>query len=183
MPTGIDNSLPSASLILGILEDNGNKMRMLVETGAAMNTGNLRFHMWVMFQYPDIVDDRLQCGKDTAYDAEHLLADLDLNDIDTDASHDQMTAVIRYKTPYTVDGKGPFILSFVLSNDVNLRSVLGLPTLLVMGANINLVKGLLSCIELNCSFPLELQHPDKVYPKALLSIITHPLFPLQFPLT
>ena len=57
MPIGINNSLPSVSLILGTLADEKNKIRMLVDTGAAMNTGNLRFHMWVMSQCPDIVDD------------------------------------------------------------------------------------------------------------------------------
>ena len=45
MPIGINNSLPSISFILGILEDEENKMRMLVDTGAAMNTGNFDFHM------------------------------------------------------------------------------------------------------------------------------------------
>ena len=48
MPIGIQNSLPSVNLILGIREDEENKMRMLVNTGAAMNTGNIAFHMWVM---------------------------------------------------------------------------------------------------------------------------------------
>ena len=57
MPIGINNSLPSVSLILGTLADEKNKIRMLVDTGAAMNTGNLRFHMLVMSQCPDIVDE------------------------------------------------------------------------------------------------------------------------------
>ena len=112
-----------------------------------------------MSQCPDIVDEFLQCGKDIEYDVVHLLAALDLKDIQKDANHGQMTAVIRYKTPYVVDGKGSFILSFALGNDVSLRSVLGLPTLLAMGADINLVKDLLSCIELNRDFPLDLQPP------------------------
>ena len=75
-----------------------------------MNTGNLRFHMWVISQYPDI-DEFLKCGKYTAYDVVHLLAALYLNDVDTNTNHGQMTAVIRYKAPYTVAGKEPFILS------------------------------------------------------------------------
>ena len=90
-----------------------------------------------------------------------MLAALDLKDIQKDANHGQMIAVIRYKTPYVVDGKGSFILSFALGNDVSLRSVLGLPTLLAMGADINLVKGLLSCIESNRDFPLNLQPSGK----------------------
>ena len=167
MPIGINNSLPSVSLILGIQEDEESKMRMLVDTGAAMNTGNLQYHLWVMSQCPDIVHEFLQCGKDTAYDVVHLLAALDLKDVDKAETHGQMTAVIRYKTPYTVTGKGPFILSFALGHDVSLRSVLGLPTLLAMGADINLAKGLLSCSEFNRDFPLDLQPPGHGLPEGV----------------
>ena len=84
----------------------------------------------------------------------YVLAALDFNDVATDANHGQMTAVVRYETPYTVTGKGPFVLSFTLGNDVSLRSVLGLPTLLAIGAGIDLIQGLLSCVKVNRSFPL-----------------------------
>ena len=124
MPIGIHNFLPSVSLILGSLEGEENKMRMLVDTGSAINTGNLRFHMWVMSQCPDIVDEFLQYGNDTLYDVVHLLVTLDLKNVDTDTTHGQMTAVIRYKISYTIAGTKPFILSFALGNDVSLRSVL-----------------------------------------------------------
>ena len=108
--------------------------------------------MWAMLQCPDIVDNFLRCGKDTAYDVVHLLATLDLKDINIDTTHGQMTAVIRYKTPYIIAGKGPFILSFALGKDISLCSALDLPSFLAMGADINLVKGSLSCIELNRVF-------------------------------
>ena len=157
MPICISNCLPSVSLILGIQEEEKSKMRMLVDTGAAMNTDNLQYHLWVMSQCPDIVHGFLQCGKDTAYDVVHILAALDLKDVNKTKTQGQMTAAIHYKTPYTVASKGPFILSFALGHDVSLRSVLGLPTLLAMGADMNLVKGLLSCSELNREFPLDLQ--------------------------
>ena len=94
-----------------------------------------------------------------------------------------MTAIIRYKISYTVAGKGPFMLSFALGNDVSLRRVLRLPALLAMGADINLVKGLLSCLGLNRSLPLNCNLRVKVHPRVLLLIITRPLFPQEFPLT
>ena len=65
-----------------------------------------------------------------------------------------MTAATRYKTSYIVTGQGPFVLSFTLGNDISLRIVLGLPTLLEMSALIDSVKILLSYIEINRSFPL-----------------------------
>ena len=107
----------------------------------------------------------MRCDKDTAYDIVHLLTALDLKNIDTDATHGQITAIIRYITPYTIAGKGPFILSFALGNDASLRSVLGLLILLAIGADINLVNGLLSCLELNRRFTLELQPPGKGLPE------------------
>ena len=48
MPISVNNSLPSVSLIIGIHEDEESKMRMLVDTGAAMNTGNLQYHLCIM---------------------------------------------------------------------------------------------------------------------------------------
>ena len=156
-------------------------MRMLIDIGAAMNTGNFDFYMWVMSQYPDIVDEFLICGKDTAYVVVHLLAVLDLKDINTDVTHGQMTAVIRYKTPYTIASKGPFILAFVLGKYISLRSVLGSPTLLAMGTDINLVKCLLSCIELNRDFPLELQPPGKDLSEGTSLNHYSPTIPLSVP--
>ena len=45
MPIGINNSLPSVSLILSILEDEENKTRILVDTMAVTNTGNFDYHI------------------------------------------------------------------------------------------------------------------------------------------
>ena len=118
-----------------------------------------------MSQFPDIVEEFLQCGKDTDYDIVHLLVVLDLSGIPTNDDHGQMTAVIRYKTPYIVNSKGSFILSFTLGNDVSLRCVLDLPTLLAMGASIGLASGLLSCTELNRESPFDLQPPGKGLPE------------------
>ena len=47
---------------------------------------------------------------------------------------------------------------------MDLRSVLGLPTLLSMGATIDLPRGTLSCSELNSNFPLILDPPGKGLP-------------------
>ena len=94
MPIDINNSLPSISLILGILEAEEDKMRMLVDTGVTMNTGDYDFHIWVISQCPDIVDEFLQCGKDTAYDVVHLFTAFDLKDISTDTTHGQMSTLI-----------------------------------------------------------------------------------------
>ena len=57
-----------------------------------------------------------------------------------------MTAIIRYKTLYVMNDKGPFVLSFVLGTDVSLGCVLGLPTLLLRSVIIDSVSSALLCI-------------------------------------
>ena len=56
-----------------------------------------------------------------------------------------MTVVIKYKTPYFLNKRDIFFISFALANDVSLRCVLGLPTLLALGGIINLVEGKFMC--------------------------------------
>ena len=67
MPIQINNYLPSIYLHLGLIEDEENKMRMLLDTGATMNSGNLNYHLWVMSQCPEMFDEFIQCEADTGY--------------------------------------------------------------------------------------------------------------------
>lgn len=48
MPISINSSLPSINLYIGIPEDNEIHIRMLVDIGAIMNTGSLKYYLWVM---------------------------------------------------------------------------------------------------------------------------------------
>ena len=132
MPISINNSLPSISILLGLTMEAVNGMRMLVETGTAMNSEYLDYHLWVMSQCPEIVAECLQCEPNTDNDVVPLLAALDLEPSHLPSTHGQITAVIRYHTPYLVNNKDPLILSFALGTYIALRSVLGLPTLLSM---------------------------------------------------
>ena len=45
MSIPINNSLPSVCLRLGSVEDEENKIRMLLDTGATMNSVNLTYHL------------------------------------------------------------------------------------------------------------------------------------------
>ena len=114
-----------------------------------------------MSQCPEMVDEFLQYDKYTDYDVVHLLVALDLQEITTNIYHSKMTTVICYKIPYTMNNKGPFVLSFALCNDVRLRSV---PILLIMYNTNDSVSYLLSCVELSHKFYLEIHIPGKYLP-------------------
>ena len=164
MPIAINNSLPSIKMLIGLLSDDENKMSMLVDTGAAMNTGNKTYHQWVMSQCPSMAAEYIECGLNTDYDVVQILAALDLKGTSQPVDYGSMTAVIRYKTPYLIHNSDSLILSFSLGTDVVLRSVLGIPCLLAMVAVVDLINGQLNCKELNSVFPLQLDPPGKGLP-------------------
>ena len=98
IPIAINSFLPFASLHLDIPKDDKNRMWILVDTRATMNTGNLQYHIWVMSQYPEMVDKFLQCSKYTDYDVIHSLVALVVKEVATNEDHSKMSTVIRYKT-------------------------------------------------------------------------------------
>lgn len=65
MPIQINNYVRSIYLHLGLIKGEENKMRMLLDTCATMNSGNLHYYRWVMSQCPEIVREFIQCGTDT----------------------------------------------------------------------------------------------------------------------
>ena len=80
MPTSINNYLPSINLHIGNPEDDKNCMMMIVDTSAAIITRNLQYHLWVIPQCSEMVDQYLQCYTDTTYDVVYLLAVFNLKD-------------------------------------------------------------------------------------------------------
>ena len=117
--------------------------------------------MWVMSQYPDMINEFLQYGKEIPYNIVHLLADLDRKDVTTDIDHGKVTTFIRYKKSNAMNGEGLFVLSFAFETGASLRCVLGLPTLVLMGVTIDLVSDELLCIDLSRKFPLNLKSSVK----------------------
>ena len=77
MPIAINNSLPSIKMLIGLLADDENKMSMLVDIGAAMNTGNKTYHQWVMTQCPSMVAEYIECDPNTDYNVVQILVALD----------------------------------------------------------------------------------------------------------
>ena len=73
---------------------------MLLDIGAALNSGNLDYHLWVMSQYPEIVGEFIYCGADTGYNVVQLMATLDLDTTNQPPDHGKMTAVIRYRISF-----------------------------------------------------------------------------------
>ena len=130
MPLDLSNKLPGIVFQVGPSSDKSVGFLCHIDTCAAMNTGNLKMHQYVMTEYPELVlnysryDDRdpflpieLQC----ALSEENSTAPTD--------EANKLIAVVTYRTPY-IDQKGkPVTLSFGLGENVSVRTIIGLPTL------------------------------------------------------
>ena len=136
-------------------------MRILVDTGLAINSGHKHYHLWVMSQCPEMIAEYLQCGKDTNYDVVQFISALDPHVSSQLNTQGQMTDIIRYHTPYLVNDMEPLIISFSLGDEIFLRTVSVLLTHLSMGVTIDLQCGTLSCSQLSFYFDLFLDPPGK----------------------
>ena len=174
----IKNSLPSIYLHLRLIEDEVNKMRMLLDTGATMDSGNLNYYLWIMSQCPEIIDEFIQCECDTGYDFVKVMATLDLDTTKQLLDYGRMTAVIRYRIPYLVNNQDPLFVSFALGNNVSLHCVIGLPALLTLGGLIDLTKGTFVCSEINRTFSLTLDPPGKGSPDEVVFDNSTPTIPV-----
>ena len=79
--------------------------------------------------------------------------------IDTSAGNDDhsaITAVIRYRASFLLDDSSLTII-FGLGEDISLRTVLGLPMMLLFHASLDLINGTLSCPAINVEFQLYTQ--------------------------
>ena len=73
MSISINNSLPSVHLIVGLIADFENKMKITVDSGTTMNTGNKGYHQWVIFQRLSMISEYLESGTNIEYDFIQLL--------------------------------------------------------------------------------------------------------------
>ena len=55
-------------------------MWMILDKDATMITRNVQYYIWLMRQFPEMVEKYLQFGKDNSYDVVYLLAVLDSKD-------------------------------------------------------------------------------------------------------
>ena len=79
MPILVNNSLPSTNLHLNMVEDDKSRMLMLIDTDAVINTCNLSYHLLLMLECPEMIDELLQYDMNTEYDIMQLLAALGID--------------------------------------------------------------------------------------------------------
>ncbi len=154
MPIAIDNGLPHITFNLGSNPEQDPTLCGLMDTCGALNTGYLPFHLWLKSVRPDIVADFVSFDDSNPFEPIKLggaicdPAEFVSND------HGNLTAVIRYYTPYTDIAGSPITLSFALGSDVTVNTIFGLPMLCDLDAVISLRSNSMHSRSLDCDFPI-----------------------------
>ena len=73
----------------------------------------------------------------------------------SESTHGQLTAVIRYRTPYYDNERNPITISFGLGNDMTVNTILGMPLIKDLGMTPDFCNGNVTCTDSPATFELE----------------------------
>ena len=154
MPIAIDNGLPYLTFNLGADPDADPSLSGLMDTCAALNTGYLLFHLWLKSERPYLVAEFITFDDSNPFEPVKLGGAIrDPSNFDA-TDHGNLTAVIRYYTPYHDTSGAPITISFALGPDVTVNTIFGLPMLCSLDAVISLGSNSMHSHALNVDFPL-----------------------------
>ena len=158
MPISNTNNLPCVDFQLGTCTRKTPCLRVLVDSRAAMNSGNLDYHRTVMSRSPDILAEYIDCEPGTKYDMVQLKVTVTQSGAEEKFDDGTLSAIIRYKTPYFINSHC-LILSFALGKSLSLRTILGTPSLEVMHGVLDLSDRTLALKRLGITLPLLMTEP------------------------
>ncbi len=154
MPIAIDNGLPHITFDLGCDSNFDPSLTGLMDTCGALNTGYLRYHLWLMSERPDLVADFASFDDVNPFEPIKLGGAIrDPADFDA-TSHGNLTAVVRYYTPYVDTSGSSITISFALGSDVTVNTIFGLPMLCDLDSVISLCTNSMHSRALNLDFPI-----------------------------
>jgi hypothetical protein len=153
MPIRVDNGLPHIRISLGPLDGNIS-LSALFDSGAALSSGYLPYHLWIMRENPEIVASFERFDDENPFEPIKLGGAISHPSDYTESVHGQLTAVIRYKTAYVCHDGAPIHLSFGLGNDMTVNTILGLPTICDLGMKPDFRRALVTCDDTPAVFSL-----------------------------
>jgi hypothetical protein len=117
----------SVSISHGSSSDTG--LRVLFDSGTALSSGYLPYHLWIMRKHPNLVASLEHFDNANPFEPIKLGGTICHPDKYQESLHGQLTAIICYKMPYS-DLKGsPIHISFGLGNNMTVNTILGMPVI------------------------------------------------------
>ena len=126
--------------------------RCHLDSCAAMNTGNMLLHMWLMTKYPHVVVSYEQSNDANAFAP--LALDTAIPSKDKELLTNQLTGVVVYKTRYVLPDGKPATIAFGLGTSISVNAIIGIPTWKSWGINLDLSQNLALSATLQLCFPL-----------------------------
>ena len=152
MPLRVDNGLPHVRLNLGETADA--TLSVLFDSGAALSSGYLPYHLWIMRENPDIVASFERFDDSNPFEPIKLGGAIRHPEDYSESMHGQLTAIIRYKTPYVDNDGSPIHISFGLGNDMTVNTILGMPIIKDLGMIPNFRARLVICEDSPATFAI-----------------------------
>ena len=127
MPITSHNELPHIRFPVGSNDEDGSLLN-LFDTGAALNTGQLSYHMALKKMRPDLIASYEEFNGTNPFEPIKLCGAIQDPSTYSTERHGILSAVIRYKTPFVINGRA-ITLDFALGKDVSVNSILGFPSI------------------------------------------------------
>ena len=124
MPITSSNNLTHIALIIGTQKD-GSHISTLFDTGAALITGYLPFHMFNKLAHPNMVHSYESFDGNNPFDPITLTGAINNTQEYDTAKHGILSALIRYYTPYQDSNGNCLIFPVALGNDITVNTILG----------------------------------------------------------
>ena len=122
MPLLLDNGFPAAVLRFGATSEDEILFACHLDSCAAMNTGSLHLHQWIMKKYPHLVESFEQFNDHPPF--RPITLDCAVPVSEAQKTTWKLTAVVTYKTRY-VDNKGKKLtLSFGLGASIRVNAII-----------------------------------------------------------
>jgi hypothetical protein len=155
MPIAIDNGLHQITVSLGSDPTLDPTLCGLMDTCGALNTDYLKFHLWLMSEWPDLVAEFISFDDANPFEPIKLSGAIRNPSNFAAADHGTLTAVVRYYTPYTNVSGSPITVSFGLGSNITINTIFGLPMLCDFDSVISLnSSNSLHSRSLNIEFPI-----------------------------
>ena len=156
---------------MALTDPSGNseiKLGMLMDSGSAITCGHLDFHIWLLAHYPEYVHSFEAFNDLNPFEPIKLLGAVsNINAENT--TQGNLTAVIRYyinhPTPSTGTKDKPMILTVALGKDVEVNTLIGWPTWLLLGLNLLTTEDVISSEALANRFKIHRKPTQRGLPK------------------
>ena len=99
MSLSLDNGLPADVICFGTTDADEVPLSCHIDRCAAMNTGNLLLHMWIIRTYHEIVMKYEQCDDSNPF--QPITLDCVILSLEEERASGKLSAVVTYKTRYT----------------------------------------------------------------------------------